>query len=56
MSSTLLYVNKRVEIKISDTGSFWIQEIDAILDKISSSGYDKLSATEKEKLFKASKD
>lgn len=32
------------------------QEIDAILDKISSSGYDKLSATEKEKLFKASKD
>lgn len=30
------------------------QEIDAILDKISSSGYDKLSATEKEKLFKAS--
>jgi len=32
------------------------QEIDDILDKISSSGYDKLSATEKEKLFKASKD
>ncbi|MCX2573211.1 rhomboid family intramembrane serine protease [Pedobacter sandarakinus] len=32
------------------------QEIDAILDKISSSGYDKLTATEKEKLFKASKD
>ena len=29
-------------------------EIDAILDKISSSGYDKLSASEKEKLFKAS--
>ena len=32
------------------------QEIDAILDKISSSGYDKLTPTEKEKLFKASKD
>ncbi len=32
------------------------QEIDSILDKISTSGYDKLSATEKEKLFKASKD
>jgi len=32
------------------------QEIDAILDKISTSGYDKLSAIEKEKLFKASKD
>lgn len=32
------------------------KEIDEILDKISSSGYDKLTATEKEKLFKASKD
>ena len=32
------------------------KEIDAILDKISSSGYDKLTAIEKEKLFKASKD
>ncbi|NTE03396.1 rhomboid family intramembrane serine protease [Agrobacterium tumefaciens] len=32
------------------------QEIDAILDKISSSGYDKLTAIEREKLFKASKD
>ncbi|PWS27423.1 rhomboid family intramembrane serine protease [Pedobacter yonginense] len=32
------------------------QEIDAILDKISTSGYDTLTATEKEKLFKASKD
>jgi len=31
------------------------QEIDAILDKISESGYDKLTAKEKEKLFKASK-
>ncbi|MCZ4225444.1 rhomboid family intramembrane serine protease [Pedobacter rhodius] len=31
-------------------------EIDEILDKISKSGYDKLTATEKEKLFKASKD
>lgn len=30
--------------------------IDAILDKISNSGYDKLSASEKEKLFRASKD
>ncbi|MDQ0637495.1 membrane associated rhomboid family serine protease [Pedobacter sp. W3I1] len=32
------------------------QEIDSILDKISTSGYDKLTAVEKEKLFKASKD
>jgi membrane associated rhomboid family serine protease len=32
------------------------QEIDAILDKISTSGYDKLTPIEKEKLFKASKD
>ncbi|QNN41103.1 rhomboid family protein [Pedobacter roseus] len=32
------------------------QEIDAILDKISTSGYDMLTAVEKEKLFKASKD
>ncbi|MEH3111866.1 rhomboid family intramembrane serine protease [Pedobacter terrae] len=32
------------------------QEIDTILDKISTSGYDKLTAVEKEKLFKASKD
>jgi hypothetical protein len=30
------------------------QEIDAILDKISKSGYDKLSREEKETLFKAS--
>ena len=32
------------------------QEIDAILDKISVSGYDKLTKTEKETLFRASKD
>lgn len=32
------------------------QEIDAILDKISSSGYDKLTKEEKETLFRASKD
>ncbi|KQR69868.1 rhomboid family intramembrane serine protease [Pedobacter sp. Leaf176] len=32
------------------------KEVDEILDKISKSGYDKLTATEKEKLFKASKD
>ncbi|MNY32310.1 hypothetical protein D3C86_1665180 [compost metagenome] len=31
------------------------QEIDAILDKISKTGYDKLSKEEKETLFKASK-
>ncbi len=31
------------------------QEIDAILDKISASGYDSLTAAEKEKLFSASK-
>ncbi|WP_316831374.1 rhomboid family intramembrane serine protease [Pedobacter aquatilis] len=32
------------------------KEVDEILDKISKSGYDKLTASEKEKLFKASKD
>ncbi|TCD00571.1 rhomboid family intramembrane serine protease [Pedobacter frigidisoli] len=32
------------------------QEIDTILDKISTTGYDKLTPLEKEKLFKASKD
>jgi len=32
------------------------KEVDEILDKISQSGYDQLTATEKEKLFKASKD
>ena len=32
------------------------QEVDAILDKISKSGYDQLSRAEKETLFKASKD
>jgi len=32
------------------------KEVDEILDKISKSGYDKLTAIEKEKLFKASKD
>ena len=31
------------------------REIDEILDKISSSGYDKLTREEKETLFKASK-
>jgi hypothetical protein len=31
------------------------QEVDAILDKISKHGYDKLSKAEKETLFKASK-
>jgi len=43
-------------VKKTDVNSISQQEIDAILDKISTSGYDKLSATEKEKLFKASKD
>jgi hypothetical protein len=32
------------------------KEIDAILDKISKSGYESLTANEKELLFKASKD
>ena len=43
---------KKTEFK----GGVSQQEIDAILDKISTSGYDKLTAVEKEKLFKASKD
>ena len=33
-----------------------IKQIDAILDKISTSGYDSLSDTEKEFLFRAGKD
>lgn len=37
------------------TGNVNQQEIDAILDKISKSGYDQLSREEKETLFKASK-
>jgi hypothetical protein len=32
------------------------EEIDAILDKISRSGYDSLTRKEKEQLFKASKE
>jgi membrane associated rhomboid family serine protease len=42
-------------IKKTNPNTVSQQEIDAILDKISSSGYDKLSSSEKEKLFKASK-
>ena len=43
-------------VKKRDVNSISQKEIDAILDKISTSGYDKLTAIEKEKLFKASKD
>ncbi len=48
--------NKAYNPSASKTGSAIAQsEIDAILDKISKSGYDKLSKEEKETLFKASK-
>lgn len=40
--------------KTKETGTVSQQEIDAILDKISKTGYDKLTAEEKAKLFKAS--
>jgi membrane associated rhomboid family serine protease len=47
--------NKAYNPSSSKTGSTIAQsEIDAILDKISKSGYDKLSKEEKETLFKAS--
>lgn len=48
--------NERPPVKKSELKSVSQHEIDEILDKISTSGYDKLTATEKEKLFKASKD
>lgn len=48
--------NDRPTSKKQTAESVSQKEIDAILDKISSSGYDKLSTSEKEKLFKASKD
>ncbi|MGY0040114.1 rhomboid family intramembrane serine protease [Pedobacter sp. NJ-S-72] len=38
------------------TGKVNQKEVDAVLDKVSKSGYDKLSKAEKEILFKASKD
>ncbi len=51
-----VFKNDRPVVKKQSINSVSQKEIDAILDKISSSGYDKLSAGEKEKLFKASKD
>jgi len=49
--------NEKPPVKKSEfKGGVSQQEIDEILDKISTSGYDKLTASEKEKLFKASKD
>ncbi len=54
---TKLKVNKNDQFKRSNTKTDYVAqaEIDAILDKISKSGYDKLSREEKETLFKASK-
>ncbi|WP_443944553.1 rhomboid family intramembrane serine protease [Pedobacter sp. AW1-32] len=49
-------VKNEKPVKKPEFNSISQQEIDAILDKISTSGYDKLTTTEKEKLFKASKD
>lgn len=45
----------RNETKRTSSATINQREIDAILDKISKSGYDKLSKEEKETLFKASK-
>lgn len=47
--------NEEARSSRNQTSSVNQQEIDAILDKISKSGYDKLSREEKETLFKASK-
>jgi hypothetical protein len=49
--------NFNPKTKVSATKSKPNQaDIDAVLDKISKSGYESLSATEKEILFKASQD
>ena len=50
-------VNKNENYKRSSSKADYVAqaEVDAILDKISKSGYDKLSKEEKETLFKASK-
>mgnify|MGYP003575999598 CR=1 FL=1 len=49
--------NEKPPVKKNDfKGGVTQQEIDEILDKISTSGYEKLTSAEKEKLFKASKD
>ncbi|MET4080798.1 membrane associated rhomboid family serine protease [Pedobacter sp. UYP30] len=47
--------NDRPIVKKRPVNEVSQKEIDAILDKISTSGYDKLTANEKEQLFKASK-
>lgn len=52
----LRVVKNEQPIKKPDFKGVTQKEVDEILDKISKSGYDKLTATEKEKLFKASKD
>ena len=51
-------VVKNTQVKSNKTKPSGVnqQEIDAILDKISASGYDKLTKEEKETLFRASKD
>lgn len=46
---------RTAKVNINSTSSPSQQEIDAILDKISSNGYDSLTSHEKEKLFSASK-
>jgi membrane associated rhomboid family serine protease len=46
---------RSAKVKINSTSSPSQQEVDAILDKISSGGYDSLTQKEKEKLFSASK-
>ncbi len=55
--ATKLKVSKNEQYKRNSTKTDHVAqaEIDAILDKISKSGYDKLSREEKETLFKASK-
>jgi hypothetical protein len=46
---------RTAKVNINSNSAPSQQEIDAILDKISSGGYDSLTQKEKEKLFSASK-
>jgi hypothetical protein len=58
-----VYLKKRSKLKVASTNRNIVnddiprqEEIDRILDKISTRGYDNLSKQEKETLFRASKD
>lgn len=54
VKTKVAYVNPNPRPKSNQTDSFDQEKVDAILDKIKASGYDSLSKTEKEFLFKIS--